>query len=55
VQFLLEDISRYIKDKKVTGNSRTGLIKGKFCLTNLTAFSNEMTGSVDEGKAMDAV
>lgn len=39
----------------MTGNSQIGLIKGKLCLTSLTAFSNGMTGSVDEGKAMDVV
>lgn len=54
MQFLLETISRYRKDKKVTGNSHIGLIKYKLCLTNLPAFFNEMTGSVDVGKAMDA-
>lgn len=38
----------------MTGNSHVGLIKCELCLTNLPAFFNEMTGSVDVGKAMDA-
>lgn len=31
------------------------LTKDKLCLTNLTALSKEMTGSVDVGKAMDVM
>ena len=30
-------------------------MKGKSCLTSLMAFYNEMTGSVDEGRAVDVI
>lgn len=33
-QILLKDISKYMKDKKVTGNSQHRFIKGKSCLTD---------------------
>ena len=47
--------SRYMKDKKVVGSSQHGFTKGKSCLTNLIAFCNERTGSVDEERAVDIV
>lgn len=31
------------------------IMKGKSCLINLIDFYDEMTGSVDEGRAVDAV
>lgn len=37
-QILLEAISKNTKNKKVTGNSQHGFIKGKLCLTNLMGF-----------------
>lgn len=49
---LLEAISKNIKDKKVIESSQHGLMEGTSCLTNLTAFCNEVTGLVDEGRAM---
>jgi len=39
------------KDKKVTETSQNGYIKGKSCLTNLTALRDEKTGSAAEGRA----
>ena len=44
----LEVTSSHMKDKKVIGSSRHGFTKGRFCLTKLIAFSEEMTDSVDE-------
>ena len=44
-----------MKDKKVIWNSQHQFMKGKSCLTNLMAFCSEMTVSVDEGRAVDAV
>ena len=36
-------------------NSQHGFTKGKSCLTNLIAFYNDMTGWIDEGRAVDVV
>lgn len=40
------------KDRKVNGNSQHRFITGKSCLTSLISSCNEMTGSVDEGRAV---
>ncbi|KAK4832124.1 hypothetical protein QYF61_020801 [Mycteria americana] len=45
-------ISRHMKDKKIIKSIQRGFTKGKSCLTNLTTFYNEMTGLVDEGRAL---
>ncbi|KAK4811069.1 hypothetical protein QYF61_016355, partial [Mycteria americana] len=54
-QLILETISRHMKGKKVIGSSQHGFTKGKSCLTNLINFYDEVTGLVDEGRAMDIV
>ncbi|GAB0208209.1 mitochondrial enolase superfamily member 1 [Grus japonensis] len=54
-QLILEAIYRHMKDKKVVGSSQHGFTKGKSCLTNLINFYDEMTGLVDEGRAVDIV
>lgn len=54
-QFLLKAISKYMKDKKVTGKSQHRFSMDIYCLTNLIAFCDEMTGSVDKGRAVDVV
>ncbi|CAM4678407.1 unnamed protein product [Caretta caretta] len=41
--------------RKVIRNSQHGFTKRKSCLTNLIAFYDEITGSVDEGKAVDVL
>lgn len=48
----LEIISKHMMGKNVIGRSQYGFMKAKSCLTNLIAFNNEMTGLVDEGRAM---
>lgn len=52
-QIILEAVSIHLKDKKVTAGSQHAFMKGKSCLTNLVAFSAEMTGLVDERRAVD--
>ncbi|KAK4826109.1 hypothetical protein QYF61_005247 [Mycteria americana] len=52
---LLETISKYLKNRKVSGSSQHGFTKGKSCLTNLITFYNEVTGLVDQGRAVDVV
>ncbi|KAJ7415265.1 hypothetical protein BTVI_38830 [Pitangus sulphuratus] len=44
-----------MEDKKATGGSQHGFIKGKSCLTNLIAFYNETSTWMDEGRAVDIV
>ncbi|CAM5177829.1 unnamed protein product [Eretmochelys imbricata] len=52
---LKESILKHLDERKVIRNSQHGFTKGKSCLTNLIAFYDEITGSVDEGKAVDVL
>ncbi|CAM5145543.1 unnamed protein product [Natator depressus] len=54
-QVLKESILKHLEERKVIRNSQHGFTKGKSCLINLIAFYDEITGSVDEGKAMDVL
>ncbi|KAK4824064.1 hypothetical protein QYF61_009915 [Mycteria americana] len=54
-QLILETIARHMKDKKLIRKSQHGFTKGKSCLTNLITFYDEMTGLVDQGRAVDVV
>ncbi|CAM4391405.1 unnamed protein product, partial [Lepidochelys olivacea] len=49
------DFLKHLDERKVIRNSQHGFTKGKSCLTNLIAFYDEITGSVDEGKAVDVL
>ncbi|CAM5149981.1 unnamed protein product [Natator depressus] len=52
-QVLKESILKHLEERKVIRSSQHGFTKGNSCLTNLIAFYDEITGSVDEGKAVD--
>ncbi|CAM4373646.1 unnamed protein product [Caretta caretta] len=52
-QVLKESILKHFDERKVIRNSQHGFTREKSCLTNLIAFYDEITDSVDEGKAVD--
>ncbi|CAM4609221.1 unnamed protein product, partial [Caretta caretta] len=54
-QVLNESILKHLEERKVIRNSQHGFTKGKSCLTNLIAFYDDITSSVDEGKAVDVL
>ncbi|CAM5178111.1 unnamed protein product [Eretmochelys imbricata] len=54
-QVLKESILKHFEERKVIRNSQHRFTKGKSCLTNLIAFYDEITGSVDEGKVVDVL
>jgi len=55
LQLILEVIIKQMEEKKVIRSSQHGFTKGKSRLTNLIAFYDDMTGWVDEGRAVDVV
>lgn len=48
-------ISKHTKDKKVTGHSQHGFMKGKSCMTILIGFYDEVTGLVDEEREVNVI
>ncbi|CAM5171201.1 unnamed protein product [Eretmochelys imbricata] len=50
-----ESILKHLEERKVIRNSQHGFTKVKLCLANLIAFYDEITGSVDMGKAVDVI
>ncbi|KAJ7408942.1 hypothetical protein WISP_117598 [Willisornis vidua] len=51
-QLILETIAAHVKDKKMIRNSQHGFTNGK---SYLTTFYDEMTGLVDQGRAVAIV
>jgi len=54
-QFILSALTGHVMDNQGIRSSQHGFMKCRSCLTNLISFYDQVTGLVDEGKAVVVV